>query len=218
MAAASASAQVRDNPFAPVVPNHILLSRADKSGAPAPPGVGQPDIDNDFEMIRRAADLDPEDDGASMTDAGHVNAGEFREKLLDQALGIQCVAPPYRLPLAEAGPATVGARIERPSWTGFAQVVPYFEHEQNLRENLGGNENGVVAPVTGFGVMTGAGASGGALTGGGGSLAAALQGRIGGGGEAMSRATSAGGGVRGVRLVVGGGGGGGGGWCELAMM
>ena len=194
MAAASASAQFRDYPFASVVPNHILLSRADQSGAPAPPGVGQPDIDNDFEMIHRAADPDPEDDGASMTDAGYVNAGEFHEKLLEQALGIQSVAPPYRLPLAEAGPANVGARIERPSWTGFAQFVPSFEREGKLRGgNLGGNENGVVAPVTGFGGMTGAGGSGGALTGGEGSLAAALQWRIGGRGEAMSRTTSAGG-------------------------
>ncbi|KAK4543223.1 hypothetical protein LTR36_005773 [Oleoguttula mirabilis] len=216
-AAGVASAPVRDNPFAPVVPSYHAVTRSEKAGAPAPPGVGQLDIDNDFEMMRRAGDPDPDDnnnnnndneldDAAMMMDidgnghglsttGGAAPAGkEMRRQLLDQALGLPTVTQPYRLPLLETGPAVIARGIERPSWTGFAPQAAY--EQRRLRQQLA---NGGVAAVAG-GVA--------------GSMAAALQGRIaaagigggggggsgsgiGGGGagsEAMSRTTSAGGG------------------------
>lgn len=198
-AAGVASAPVRDNPFAPVVPSYHAVTRSEKSGAPAPPGVGGLDIENDFEMMRRAGspappltDADGLDADETMTqndDTAVAVAGkEMRRQLLDQALGNSTVTQPYRLPLLETGPAVIPRGVERPSWTGFAPQGA-FEQQQRLRQQIAAN----------VGV-------------GGGSMAAALQGRIAGGlglgggvlggGEAMSRTTSAGGGSE-----VGGGGG-----------
>ncbi|KAK5126117.1 hypothetical protein LTR85_011472 [Meristemomyces frigidus] len=181
-AAGVASAPVRDNPFAPVVPSYHAVTRSEKSGAPAPPGVGQLDIDNDFEMMRRAgdpADGGADDDGDETmqgTDDTPAMAGkEMRRQLLDQALGLPTVTQPYRLPLLETGPAVIPRGIDRPVWTGFAPQATY--EQQRLRQQIANVGVGAV--------------------GGGGSMAAALQGRIAGGGvggEAMSRTTSAGGG------------------------
>lgn len=191
-AAGVASAPVRDNPFAPVIPSYHAVTRAEKAGAPAPQGVGTLDIDNDFEMMRRAGDAEPAetDDGngedvtmhgTGTDDPAHAPAiagKAMRRQLLDQALGLPTVTQPYRLPLLETGPAAIPRGVERPSWTGFAPQVAY--EQQRLRQQ-----------IANVGIASGAG---GALVGG--SMAAALQGRIG-GGEAMSRTTSAGGGSEG---------------------
>ncbi|KAK3646206.1 hypothetical protein LTR56_007177 [Elasticomyces elasticus] len=176
---------VRENPFAPVVPAFLGVVRSEKSGAPAPPGVGVGDVENDFALMRRSGG-DTTASGLDFDDAGEAEdaattAKEFRARLFDQALGVQTLLPPYRVPVLEAGPAMVGGqRVERPAYTGYAQMASATTYEQQVRLRQ--------AVHTGFGgVTTGLGGAGG-----GGAMAAALGGRI--GGEAMSRTTSAGGG------------------------
>jgi len=203
----------RENPFAPVVPAYHAISRAEKSGAPAPPGVGAGDVEGDLALMRRIGGVDApsavngvengEDEASggvvlSGEDQAATTAKEFRGWLLDQALGRSTTVPPYRVPVLEAGPAMVGGgRVERPSWTGFAQVAvgnagpASASYEQQVRSRQEGVQ-------TGFG---GVGVGGSAL-------AAALAGRLGGveGGEAMSRTTSAGGGSEGGEGAGGAGG------------
>ncbi|KAK3072340.1 hypothetical protein LTR53_006990 [Teratosphaeriaceae sp. CCFEE 6253] len=196
--ASSTGLSRRENPFAPVVPSFYAVSRSEKSGAPAPPGVGPGDIEGDFALMRRLGGsrglgnghgddtaMGGADDASIMDnndDFENGGAETLRKRLLDQALGVAITAPPYRLPILEAGAAMVGgARVERPSWTGFAQAA----QPANVR-----------VQATGFGGISG---GGGLLAGAGGpagSMAAALRGAgVGGGagGEAMSRTTSAGG-------------------------
>lgn len=164
-AAASASAPVRDNPFAPVVPSYHAVTRSEKSGAPAPSGVSGLDVESDWEMMqmRRPAAAALTLDGAGMMgvdEADEEKSREMRRQLLDQALGNPTVTQPYRLPLLETGPAVIGRGVERLLGAGFAPSVAMPPRMTT-----------VVGP--------------------GGSMAAALQGRI--GAEPMSRTTSAGG-------------------------
>ena len=167
----------RDNPFAPVIPNYHAVTRSEKSGAPAPPGVSNLDAENDFEMIRRAGasasintSYDNGDSDTEMaTDDG--SAAEMRRSLLDQALGVSLgTSQPYRLPLLETGPALIGKGVDRVPATGFAPVPTVLE--QRLR---------MQAQAAAAAATTGSGA--------GGAMASALRGV--GGGEAMSRTTSA---------------------------
>lgn len=178
-AAASGSepaAGMRDNPFAPVIPSYHAVTRSEKSGAPAPPGVGTLDAENDFDLMRRTtapppASADPTatvplDPGlpASAADPRALESSrDMRHGLLDQALGVSAASQPYRLPLLETGPALIGKGVDRVPGTGFAPIPGVLE--QRLRAQ------GVGAGVAGFA---------------GGSMAAALR-----GGEAMSRTTSA---------------------------
>lgn len=171
MVAAASAPAPRTNPFAPVAPTYQAVSRVEKSGAPAPPPVNALDIENDFEMMRRAGDLDDGDDDQIMADDGQESAGkEMRRQLLDQALGNPTVTQPYRLPLLEVGPALVPRGVDRLLQTGFAPAAVPTTVEQRARANVAANAL--------------AGLSGG-------SMAAALQSRV--GGEPMSRTTSAGG-------------------------
>jgi hypothetical protein len=183
---------VRDNPFAPVVPTYHAVSRAEKLGAPAPPPVSNLDIENDFEMIRRAADPsdsrdDPDEPLVPQADGAAAPVGsEMRRQLLDQALGHPTVTQPYRLPLLETGPAIIPKGVDRPSYTGFAMPAQYEEQKRKqMFSNFGAGQGG-------FGNGNGNG-NGNAVTGG--SLAQALKGTlgVGVGGEPMSRTTSAGG-------------------------
>jgi len=211
-----APSTTRENPFAPVIPAYHAISRAEKSGAPAPPGVGTGDVEGDLALMRRIGGVggavdhvnngvengEDEASGGGVPGVGEdqaaTTAKEFRTRLLDQALGKSTTVPPYRVPVLEAGPAMVGGgRVERPSWTGFAQVAggnagpASASYEQQVRSRQEGVQ-------TGFG---GVGVGGSAL-------AAALAGRLGGveGGEAMSRTTSAGGGSEGGEGAGGAGG------------
>ena len=167
----------RDNPFAPVVPNYHAVTRSEKSGAPAPPGVSNLDAENDFEMIRRAgasASTNPAyDDGGSDTEMADNDgsAAEMRRSLLDQALGVSLgTSQPYRLPLLETGPALIGKGVDRVPATGFAPVPTVLEQRLKMQAQA-------------------AAAAAAAGTGGGGAMASALRGVS--GGEAMSRTTSA---------------------------
>ncbi|TKA82553.1 hypothetical protein B0A55_01207 [Friedmanniomyces simplex] len=243
-AAAATAGGARENPFAPVVPAYHAISRAEKSGAPAPPGVGVGDVDGDLALMRRIGGggaLHPETGSGNGSGSAGLGVGgggglengngereevggnsaglpllatedaatastakDFRARLLDQALGNSVMVPPYRVPVLEAGPAMVGGgRVERPSWTGFAQVP-----------HIGSNASGGVSGGNGGGsgsayeqqvrmrqegAQTGFGGVGVTGSGVGSSMAAALGGRLVGGGgvgggEAMSRTTSAGGG------------------------
>ncbi|GAB7358884.1 hypothetical protein MBLNU230_g4107t1 [Neophaeotheca triangularis] len=171
---------VRDNPFAPVIPSFHAVTRSEKSGAPAPPGVNALDIDNDIAMMTRqdapangnttslATTTSVEDTTMNDADTGNEDptdstARAMRRQLLDQALDTASVTQPYRLPLLEMGPALIGRGVDRIPGTGFAPVPSVLESK----------------------MRAGAGAAAS------GSLAAALQGRLG-GGEPMSRTTSAG--------------------------
>ncbi|KAK1058887.1 hypothetical protein LTR74_013027 [Friedmanniomyces endolithicus] len=211
-----APSTTRENPFAPVIPAYHAISRAEKSGAPAPPGVGTGDVEGDLALMRRIGGVggavdhvnngveNGEDEGSGGgvpvggEDQAATTAKEFRTRLLDQALGKSTTVPPYRVPVLEAGPAMVGGgRVERPSWTGFAQVAggnagpASASYEQQVRSRQEGVQ-------TGFGGVRVGGSA----------LAAALAGRLGGveGGEAMSRTTSAGGGSEGGEGAGGAGG------------
>ncbi|KAK5147278.1 hypothetical protein LTR32_001249 [Rachicladosporium monterosium] len=212
LASFGAPSNTRENPFAPVVPAYHAISRAEKSGAPAPPGVGLGDVEGDLALMRRIGGvgaLNPvnglengEEDSSGglpigVDDDAATTAKDFRARLLDQAPGNSMTVPPYRVPVLEAGPAMVGGgRVERPSWTGFAQVAgntgsasASYEQQVRLRQE---------------GVQTGFGGVGVGVS----AMAAALAGRLGnvGGGEAMSRTTSAGGGREGGEGAVGAGG------------
>lgn len=171
---------IRDNPFAPVIPSFHAVTRSEKSGAPAPPGVNAMDIDNDIAMMTRrdspangnpgapaAASIENttmNDADATELDPTDSTARAMRRQLLDQALDTASVTQPYRLPVLETGPALIGRGVDRIPGTGFAPVPSVLE--QRMR-------------------------AGAAAAGATGSLAAALQGRLG-GGEPMSRTTSAG--------------------------
>ncbi|EMD00884.1 hypothetical protein BAUCODRAFT_187484 [Baudoinia panamericana UAMH 10762] len=176
VAAAAGSAPIRDNPFAPVLPTYNAVARSEKSGAPAPPAVGQLDLDNDFEMMRQAgADAATEDEEYATPE--EVNAArEMRRNLLDQALGWKFASQPYRLPLTETGPANVPRPVERPLYAGFSHIASLEVQQQRARQ---ANAAAAVAAAAGMGS--------------GGSLAMALQGKFGLGAEPMSRTTSAGG-------------------------
>ena len=173
-AAAAASSTVpviRDNPFAPVAPPYHAVTRSEKSGAPAPPPVNTIDIENDFEMMRRAGADDDRPDAHNdipMDAAAADEAREMRRQLLDQALGISGVQAPYRLPQLETGPgALIGRGVDREPRSGFAPILPVLaplESKLRATATLGGHA----------------------------SMAAALGGRF--GAEPMSRTTSAGGG------------------------
>lgn len=153
-AAAGEASTGGEDAFAPVVPHYHAISRAEKSGAPAPPGVGPGDVESDFDMMRRTV----ASDGAEGS-----GGGQMRRQLLDRALGVSSVGPPYRLPLLETGPgAVVGPRVERPGFTGFAMPATYeAQRAKQTISNFGQGEGGLRV--------------------------------VGGGGETMSRTTSAGG-------------------------
>ncbi|QIW97724.1 hypothetical protein AMS68_003242 [Peltaster fructicola] len=163
-AVAASGPTIRENPFAPVVPNYHAVTRSEKAGAPAPPAVGSMDIENDFEMMRRGA---PGSDISDTADEPQdpqtlAVAFEMRQNLLEQALAQPSgAATPFRLPLLEDGPARIGKGVDRVAATGFAPVLSAASVlEQRLRAQT----------------VSGANAS----------LSSALR-----GGEPMSRATSA---------------------------
>ncbi|CAK3763599.1 Hypothetical predicted protein [Lecanosticta acicola] len=168
-AASSTSPVVKRHPFVPVAPGHPHIHatmRSEKMGAPAPPPVGNLDIESDFNMIRDAgADAD---EHASIDPEGAQKARDLRRDLYHQALdsgsGVQA---PYRLPQLETGPgALLGRGVDREPRTGFAPVLPVVAHIQSRSHVTGTVPAGI-------------------------SMAAALSGRL--GGEPMSRTTSAGG-------------------------
>jgi hypothetical protein len=171
-AASSTTTVIRENPFTPVAPPFHAVTRSEKSGAPAPPAVNNLDMENDFEMMRRAgADYpgQPEDE-ADMDSAAADEAREMRKQLLDQALGVSSVQAPYRLPQLETGPGALIDRrgVEREPRTGFAPLLPAVAQiESRLK-------------ATGTLGLPGS------------SMTAALNGRLL-GAEPMSRTTSAGG-------------------------
>lgn len=167
-AASSTAPVIRENPFTPVAPPYHAVTRSEKSGAPAPPPVSSLDMENDFEMMRRAG-ADDYGQGEDEMDGDPMRADDARQtrdQLLDQALGISSVQAPYRLPQLETGPgAMIGRGVDREPRTGFAPLLPIVSVvESRLKANAG------------LGLP--------------GSMAAAL-GRL--GGEPMSRTTSAGG-------------------------
>ncbi|SMR43818.1 unnamed protein product [Zymoseptoria tritici ST99CH_1A5] len=173
-AAASSSAPViRENPFTPVAPPFHAVTRSEKSGAPAPPAVNSLDMENDFEMMRRAgADFSGQaEEDAESSSMVAEEAREMRKQLLDQALGISGVQAPYRLPQLETGPgALIDKRgVDREARTGFAPLLPVVAQiESRLKAT-----NTLGLP--------------------GSSMTAALNGRLLAGAEPMSRTTSAGG-------------------------
>lgn len=177
-----AAVPIRDNPFAPVVPNYHAVTRSEKSGAPAPPSVSNLDAENDFELMRRAgssfAGARTDDSGdIDMAEAGGepANGAEVRNALLDQALGVSLGASqPYRLPLLETGPALIGRGVDRVPATGFAPVASILEQRLRVQAAATANAAGSApAPAVG------------------GSMGAALRGQVGVGAEPMSRTTSA---------------------------
>lgn len=144
-AAAGEAKEGREDAFAPVVPPYHAISRAEKSGAPAPLGIGAGDVDNDFDMMRRNTVTDGAEGGGG---------GQMRRQLLDRALGISSVAWPYRLPLIETGPgAVVGPRCERPGFTGFAMPATYEAQraKQTISNFVGGSGGSKVGGVGGVG-------------------------------------------------------------------
>lgn len=167
-AASSTAPVIRENPFTPVAPPYHAVTRSEKSGAPAPPPVNPLDMENDFEMMRRAGadDLGHGEDEMDVDSLAAEEAREMRRSLLDQALGVSSVQAPYRLPQLETGPgAMIGRGVDREARTGFAPLLPVVAAvESRLKANALGLP---------------------------GSMAAALGGRL--GGEPMSRTTSAGG-------------------------
>ena len=151
------------DPFAPVVPSYHAVTRSEKSGAPAPSGVSQLDVDNDFAMMRQSASRVGDADPETLADAeDEESAQQIRRQLLDQALSTTGASQPYRLPLLETGPAVIGKGVERIPGTGFAPVMS-VEQRSLIRQAA----------------QTGAPSA----------MAAALRA----GGEPMSRTTSAGG-------------------------
>lgn len=177
-----ATMPIRDNPFAPVVPNYHAVMRSEKSGAPAPPAVNTLDAENDFELMRRAGSNFPNtraDDGGDV-EMGEVggepaNGAEVRNALLDQALGASLGASqPYRLPLLETGPALIGRGVDRVPATGFAPVASILEQRLKVQAAATANAPGSApAPAVG------------------GTMPSALRGQTGLGAEPMSRTTSA---------------------------
>lgn len=169
-AASSTAPVIRENPFTPVAPPYHAVTRSEKSGAPAPPPVNSLDMENDFEMMRRAGadDIGQGEDEMEVDSLAADEAREMRRQLLDQALGVSSVQAPYRLPQLETGPgAMIGRGVDREPRTGFAPLVPVVAVvESRLKANS----------ALGLGLP--------------GSMGAAL-GRL--GGEPMSRTTSAGG-------------------------
>jgi hypothetical protein len=167
VAVSSTGSSPRPNPFVPAAPTYHAVSRSEKSGAPAPPGVGVHDIENDFEMMRRAGGDRSEDGDINMDASAAEIASEMRRQLLDQALGRSTVLAPYRLPQLETGPgAMIGPSVDREPRTGFAPLLQIAIANEIRPRGL---------PVAGN------------------SMAAALSGRLGVGAEPMSRTTSAGG-------------------------
>jgi hypothetical protein len=169
VAVSSTGPSPRPNPFVPAAPTYHAVSRSEKSGAPAPPGVGAHDIENDFELMRRAGGDGPDDDDKDINmDATAAEvASEMRHQLLDQALGRSTVLAPYRLPQLETGPgAMIGPGVDREPRTGFAPLLQIAITNEIRPRGL---------PASGT------------------SMAAALSGRLGIGAEPMSRTTSAGG-------------------------
>ena len=164
------------DPFAPVVPSYHAVTRSEKTGAPAPSGVSQLDIDNDFTMMRQSGSRGMDADPETLADADdEESAQHIRRQLLDQALSQTGASQPYRLPLLETGPAVIGKGVERIPGTGFAPVMS-VEQRSLIRQAA----------------QTGAPSA----------MAAALRA----GGEPMSRTTSAGGGSEmGAEPVLGGG-------------
>jgi hypothetical protein len=171
-AASSTAPVIRENPFTPVAPPFHAVTRSEKSGAPAPPAVNNLDMENDFEMMRRAgADYPGQaDDEADANSMAADEAREMRKQLLDQALGISGVQAPYRLPQLETGPGALIDRrgVEREARTGFAPLLPVVAQ---IESRLKGAQT--------LGLP-------------GSSMTAALNGRLL-GAEPMSRTTSAGG-------------------------
>ncbi|KAF2864291.1 hypothetical protein K470DRAFT_297364 [Piedraia hortae CBS 480.64] len=49
------SSIIRKDPFAPYLPQFHAITRAEKSGAPAPPPISAQDMEHDFDLIRRLA-------------------------------------------------------------------------------------------------------------------------------------------------------------------
>ncbi|KAM0714882.1 hypothetical protein Q7P37_009347 [Cladosporium fusiforme] len=178
----AATMPIRDNPFAPVVPNYHAVMRSEKSGAPAPPAVNTLDAENDFELMRRAGSNFPSARGDDSGDVemGEVggepaNGAEVRNALLDQALGASLGASqPYRLPLLETGPALIGRGVDRVPATGFAPVASILEQRLKVQAAATANAAGSApAPAVG------------------GNTPSALRGHVGVGAEPMSRTTSA---------------------------
>ncbi|KAK4569432.1 hypothetical protein LTR86_003195 [Recurvomyces mirabilis] len=195
----------RENPFAPVLPAYTAIARSEKSGAPAPAGVGIVDVEGDLDMIRRAGAGSISSSSVSQQDGALLDAGldqntttavaaaedaarTLRTQLLDQALGTPSTGlPPFRPALSDLGPATVGPRVERPAAWGFAQLHGIAAPGDQLGGNgigIGGGKGRVEGGLTGFGGQMPRSLGGSVV---GGSLAAAL----GAGGEGMSRVSSA---------------------------
>lgn len=173
-AASSTEPVVRRNPFTPEQPSFHATTRAEKSGAPAPPPVSNLDMENDFNMMRDAgADYhaaDPDGD-IEMDQMAADEAKDLRRRLLDQALGVSGVQAPYRLPQLEPGPgALIGRGVDREPRTGFAPVQPVIVRIESRLKTAAAD---VISNASG------------------GAMAAALAGRL--GAEPMSRTTSAGG-------------------------
>lgn len=165
-AASSTAPVIRENPFTPVAPPYHAVTRSEKSGAPAPPPVNSLDMENDFEMMRRAGadDVGHGEEEMDVDSLAVEDAREMRRQLLDQALGVSSVQAPYRLPQLETGPgAMIGRGVDREARTGFAPLLP------------------IVAAVESRVKVNALGLPG--------SMAAALSGRL--GAEPMSRTTSA---------------------------
>lgn len=162
-AAPSGGGTATKDPFAPVIPSYHAVTRSEKSGAPAPPGVAHTDIENDFAMMRQAGarggGADPESEVLADADDEQA-AQQMRRQLLDQALSQPGMSQPYRLPLLETGPAVIGRGVDRPPTTGFAPLM--FAEQRPAGRPAAGGLN---------------------------AMAAALRA----GGEPMSRTTSAGG-------------------------
>ncbi|KAK3673257.1 hypothetical protein LTR78_006802 [Recurvomyces mirabilis] len=199
----------RENPFAPVLPAYTAIARSEKSGAPAPAGVGIVDVEGDLEMIRRAGAASTSSTSASQQDGALLDAGldqnttaaaaaaaedsarTLRTQLLDQALGTPSTGlPPFRPALSDLGPATVGPRVERPAAWGFAQLQGITSGDQLNGSGNGNGKGRVEGALTGFGGQLPRSLGGSVV---GGSLAAVLGagGVGGGGGEGMSRVSSA---------------------------
>ncbi|KAK5115232.1 hypothetical protein LTR62_001432 [Meristemomyces frigidus] len=204
------AAQQRVDVFAPVLPAFTAVARSEKSGAPTPSGVGLSDVEGDLEMMRRGGSGST---GPGLTDTHDFDPSEtpddsaraFRTTLLDKALSYHSSGlPPFRSPLTELGPAIVGPRIDRPTWTGFAQYelpAPVGRKVAATSAAAGGMQG-----LTGFGGTVPRG-----LAGAGGGVVGAMASAVGGtaGGEAMSRISSAQGsetGVEGLGGAIGGGG------------
>jgi hypothetical protein len=118
---------INKDPFAPVVPTYHAVTRSEKSGAPAPGGVSNFDLESDFRMMRDSAGPAAPDPDAMGGVGDEPDAEHIRRLLLDQALGHIGVSQPYRLPLLETGPALIGKGVERVPGTGFAPVMAVAE-------------------------------------------------------------------------------------------